>query len=92
LYAYFDFDNVQTTLLKSAQETGDSLPQLGHLGRVVGIHSKCGAAQLATTRSGRKKVGHDASALGFDDRGGPLRCRIALDQGRPRFGLCERLG
>jgi len=44
LYPNFDFDNVQPLLLKKAQKAWHRLPQFGHLGRVGGIHSKCGAA------------------------------------------------
>jgi len=72
LYPNFDFDNVQTLLLKKSQKAWHGLPQFGHLGRVGGIHSKCGAAQFATHGSGGAEPGHDAVAFRFDGGGSAL--------------------
>jgi hypothetical protein len=78
LYANFDFDNVQPLLLKETKKAGNGLPKLGNLSRVPGIHSKCGAAKLATAGSGGGQVRHDVQALRFDGCGGALRGGIAL--------------
>jgi hypothetical protein len=92
LYRNFDFDNVQTLVLKEAQKAGHGLPQLGHLRRLRGIHSKCGAAQFATAGSGGLELWHDALALGFDGGGGSLRGAVALQQGRAGLGSGQGVG
>lgn len=89
MYRYFDFDNVESLLLKEAQEAGYGLPQLGDLRRLRRIQSKCGAAKLATAGLSRLEVWHDALALGFDGCGGALRGAIAVEQGRAGLGLGE---
>ena len=91
MYPYFDFYNVETLLLKEAQEAGDRLPQLGNLSRLPGIQSKCGAAQVATTGSGRLELWHDALTLRFDNGGRALRGEVAVHERRARWGLCERI-
>jgi hypothetical protein len=91
LYPYFDFDNFQPLLLKEAQQAGDGLPELGDLGRVGGIHSKCGAAQFATAGSGGFELWHDAPAFRFDHCGGALRCLDALQQGRAGLRPRQRI-
>jgi hypothetical protein len=87
LYPNFDFDNVETLLLKKPQKAGDRLPQLGYLSRLGGIQSKCGAAQFATAGSGWMEPWHDALALRFDGRRGALRGAEALKQRRAGLGL-----
>ncbi|HUD24347.1 MAG TPA: hypothetical protein VMQ45_01565 [Burkholderiaceae bacterium] len=88
----FDFDNVETVLLKEAQKAGGSLPKLGNLGGVPGIHSKCGAAQVATAGSGGVELWQDRAAFRFDHCGGALRVPVALKQRRTDFRSGQRIG
>jgi hypothetical protein len=88
----FDFDNVKTLLLEEAKKAGRSLPKLGDLGRVPGIHSKCGAAQVANARSGGVELWQDAAALRFDDRSSALRGAVTVQQGRARLRIGECFG
>ena len=67
------------------------MPELGDLGRGLGIQSKCGAAQLATARLDRRESGQDVSALGLDDGCCALRGCAALDERCSGLGLGERI-
>jgi len=78
LYPNFDFDNVESLLLKKQQKARDRLAQFGYLHRLVDVQSKCGAAHLATAGSGRMESWHDAPAFRFDGGSGALGSGMAV--------------